>query len=146
MRPDEIDAMIAAARASLLRAFTGFLHERGLADLRRSCFPIFQVHVKKRRFLLQVGCNEALTPADGVVLEESARGSRFVRVDPESGERQVVLSITPRAFAVFQAHVSFAAPGEVVVESTGDVAELRRVFAAGRLAVNQVWREELGAG
>ena len=146
MQRDEIDAMIAAARASLLDAFARFLRERGLEELRPCCSPIFQVHPKKRRFFLQVSCSEALTPADGVVLEESARGSRLVQVDSESGERQVVLSITPRALAVFQAHASFAAPGEVVVEATGDVAELRRVFEAGRLAVNEVWREELGGG
>ncbi|MEZ4449696.1 MAG: hypothetical protein R3B09_09460 [Nannocystaceae bacterium] len=141
MNKDEIDAMIARARAALVGAFTASLRERGIVDLQRYCAENFQVSVKKRRFVLQVSCAEALGPADGeVVVEETDRGPRLLHVDRATGERRVILSITPRAHLVFQAHSTFAAPEVVVVESTGDVAALRRAAEAGALTVDEAWR------
>ena len=145
MHEDAIDAMIARGRAALLRAFDAFLCECGLEVLRPCSFPLFQVNVKARRFLLQVSCMEALVPEEeGLVVEGGTGGPRLVRVDPETGERRVILCITPRSYAVFQAHSAFAAPLDAVIDSRGDAAELRGALEAGILAVNEAWREELG--
>ncbi|MEZ4383525.1 MAG: hypothetical protein R3A79_19500 [Nannocystaceae bacterium] len=135
MHEDEIDAMIARGRAALLEAFDAHLRESGLTALRPFAVPLFQVHVKKQRFLLQVSCAEALVPeAHGLRRDETTDPPRLLRVDPETGERHVVLSLTPRAYAVFQAHSTFAAPKEVVVDARGDAAALRGALAAGSLA------------
>ncbi|MCA9663386.1 MAG: hypothetical protein KC486_33960 [Myxococcales bacterium] len=144
MDADAIDAVLSQGRVALLRAFDAFLRESGLVALRRRSFPIFQVNVKKRRFLLQVSCTEVFTPAEhGLVVEEAKGGPLLVRVDPESGERRVILSITPRSHPVFQAHASFTAPSDVVIDSLGDAAALRGALEAGALAINEAWREEL---
>ena len=126
----ELDARVAEARVALHRGFNEFLRAHGLERLERHCSVLFQVDARRQQYVFQVSCAEELKPGDA----DSA-------VDPDTGERAVLLCVTPRSLPVYQARSSFAAPLAPQLDWTGDVAALRRALDAGTLAVDERWVE-----
>ncbi len=132
----EFEARVAEARAALVQGYKEFLRARGLERLERHCGLIFQVDTRRRQHVLQVRCAERITSP-----EIDLSGPTPMWVDPETGERSVILCVTPRSLPVYQARSSFAAPRELQLDWTGDVDELRDALDAGTLAIDESWIE-----